>query len=203
LLIALTKEMDGALALITGRTIDSAEAVLAGAVDNIAGLHGFEHRFAGATTRAHHDLTAINAAIAEAHALVEGGVLRARVEDKTAGLALHYREYPESAGQVRRTAERLAEKHGLSVLEGKMVAELTFGVHTKGDALNAFMREAPFRGRTPVAIGDDVTDEDAFAAANAGGGFGVSVGRRDPTAARYQLNDAAEVMAWLQAGLTA
>jgi trehalose 6-phosphate phosphatase len=203
LLRALTERFDGAVALVTGRTIESAESVLGGAIETIAGLHGFERRFEGAITRAHDDLTAVKAALADAHALVASGKLQARVEDKTAGVALHYREHPSAASSVRRAAETLAEKHGLSVLEGKMVAELTFGVRTKGDALNAFMLEAPFRGRTPIAVGDDITDEHAFSAAFAGGGFGIFVGMPKTTSARYMLNDSTEVAAWLEAGLTA
>jgi trehalose 6-phosphate phosphatase len=203
LLGALTERFDGAVALVTGRTIESAETVLGGAIETIAGLHGFERRFEGAITRARDDLTAINAAIAEAHALVASGELQARIEDKTAGVALHYREHPSAASSVRRAAETLAEKHGLSVLEGKMVAELSFGVRTKGDALNAFMQEAPFLGRTPVALGDDVTDEHAFAAAFAGGGFGVLVGAPKVTAARFALPDTKAVSSWLAAGLAA
>lgn len=202
LLRNLTDRMDGALALITGRTIESAEAVLGDAADNIAGLHGFERRFAGELTRAHDDLSAVAAAIAEAKALVTSGALPARIEDKTAGLALHYRDNPSAAPCVRRAAEALAEKHGLSVLEGKMVAELTFGVRNKGDALAAFMQEAPFRRRIPIAVGDDVTDEDAFRAAMDAGGYGVRVGERRETAARFLLADTAAVIAWLEAGAT-
>jgi len=198
LLGELARELDGALALITGRTIESAEQVLHGCIDSIAGLHGFERRFDGAVVRAQDDLSAIKAALAEAHALVNAGALRARIEDKTGGLALHYRGNPAAAHDVRRTAEALAEKHGLSVLEGKMVAELTFGIRTKGDALAAFMQEAPFRGRVPVAIGDDVTDEDAFAAAFAQGGFGILVGAPKQTAALYRLDNARSVQTWLQ-----
>jgi trehalose 6-phosphate phosphatase len=153
----------------------------------------------GAVTRAEANLAAIAAASAEARALVEQGELQARVEDKSACVALHFREMPAAADDVRRTASALAEKHGLSVLEGKMVAELTLGVRDKGDALTAFMREHPFRGRIPIAIGDDVTDEDAFSAARAAGGFGILVGDRTETHAQFALADARAVTRWLEA----
>jgi trehalose 6-phosphate phosphatase len=203
LLRRLAENLDGALALITGRTIESAEAVLGDAAENIAGLHGFECRFNGEITRAHDDLSAVANALKEAKAMVADGVLRARIEDKTAGLALHYRDDPSAGPSVRRIAETLAEKHGLSVLEGKMVAELTFGVRNKGDALTAFMQEASFKGRIPIAIGDDVTDEDAFRAAANGGGYGIRVGDLQHSAARFRFADTAAVIAWLETGVAA
>jgi trehalose 6-phosphate phosphatase len=201
LLAALSTEMKGAVALLTGRTIESAEGVLGGAINTIAGLHGFECRVGGKTFRVADDLAAVRAAFSEAEALVATGALQARIEDKGAGVALHCRETPEQCSFVRRTAETLAEKHGLTVLEGKMVAELTLGVRTKGDALFNFMADPPFKGRTPVAVGDDVTDEDAFEAATARGGFGVFVGVPRSTRARFALPNAAAVSVWLQAGL--
>lgn len=197
----LSRAMDGALALVTGRTIESADRILEGAVENIAGVHGFERRLAGAHQRASHDLAPLTAACAEARALVEAGLLRARIEDKAAAMALHYRHAPEAAWDVRRTADDLADKHGLSVLEGKMVVELTLGVRNKGDAVAAFMHAPAFAGRAPVAVGDDVTDEDAFAAACALGGVGVLVGDARPTAATHRLTGSAEVAAWLMEAL--
>jgi trehalose 6-phosphate phosphatase len=196
---SLSREMSGAVALITGRTIDSAEAVLGGCIDSIAGLHGFERRFAGATTRAEDDLSGVQAALVTARSFHQTGLLPARIEDKHAGFALHYRDNPDAGPIVRNVAEMIAETHGLAIIEGKMVTELTLGVRTKGDALAAFMREAPFRGRTPVAVGDDITDEDAFAAARDAGGFGVLVGPSRITAASYALENATAVAAWLGA----
>ncbi|MGH6949995.1 MAG: trehalose-phosphatase [Vitreimonas sp.] len=193
--------MDGALALVTGRTIESADRILDGAVENIAGVHGFERRLAGAHHCAESDLAPLAAACAEARGLADAGLLRARIEDKAAAMALHYRHAPEAAWEVRRAADELADRHGLSVLEGKMVVELTLGVRTKGDAVAAFMHAPTFAGRTPMAVGDDVTDEDAFAAACALGGAGVLVGEPRPTSATYHLADSAQVAAWLTEAL--
>lgn len=201
LLERLERAMDGALALITGRTIESADRVLSGALLNIAGVHGFERRLRGDLSRATDDLAQIAAAASDARALVDSGAIDARVEDKTAGLAFHFRHAPSAADVVRDAAELLAEKHGLSVLEGKMVVELTLGVRDKGDAVAAFMNEPEFAGRTPLAVGDDVTDEDAFAAARALGGAGVLVGATRRSAAVWRLPDATAVAAWLEQGL--
>lgn len=201
LLRQVSRAMGGALALVTGRTIESADRVLDGAVENIAGVHGFEHRLGGALTRAEEDTTPLAAAAAEARALVQSGALRARVEDKAAGVALHYRHAPDAAWDVRRTADELASMHGLSVLEGKMVVEMTLGVRNKGDAVRAFLAVPPFAGRIPVAVGDDITDEDAFAVVRALGGFAVLVGEPRSSAASHRLANVEQVTAWLTEAL--
>src|SRR5690606_28281496 len=114
--------------------------------------------------------------------------LVADIEDKGAALALHYRRAPEHAEAVRRIAAELAERHGLSLIEGKMVVELKHGQRTKGDAVAAFMADPPFAGRIPVAVGDDVTDEDAFAAVEQLGGVAILVGAPRATAASCRLD---------------
>jgi trehalose 6-phosphate phosphatase len=201
LLTDLSRAMNGAVALVTGRSIASADAVLNGVLVHIAGIHGFERRAGEATTRAGGDTSAISRALTDARAMIATGALDADVEDKGAALALHYRRAPGASDAVRRAAAELAHHHGLSVLEGNMVVELTLGQRTKGDAIADFMADAPFAGRTPVAIGDDITDEDAFTAAERMNGVSVLVGPPRDTAARFQLQDTRAVMAWLAAGL--
>jgi trehalose 6-phosphate phosphatase len=86
---------------------------------------------------------------------------------------------------------------------GDMVAELRTPGQDKGKAVSAFLREAPFNGAAPVFIGDDLTDEDGFAAAARLGGYGVLVGPERPTQATYRLNDFSAVLAWLGAAVDA
>jgi trehalose 6-phosphate phosphatase len=129
--------------------------------------------------------------------LLASNALNATVEDKGASIALHYRHAPLYEDQARGVAEALAAAHGLRLLYGKMVVEVLAGETTKGDALIELMHGAPFAGRMPVAIGDDVTDEDAFEAARRLGGVGVLVGPSRATAARCAFPDVAAVRAWL------
>ena len=82
-----------------------------------------------------------------------------------------------------------------------MVAELRTPGPGKGDALADFMAEAPFEGALPIYIGDDLTDEDAFAAAAAAGGHGILVGARRETCATWRLGGVDDVLAWLAEGL--
>lgn len=85
----------------------------------------------------------------------------------------------------------------LTLVEGKMVAELKFGTRDKRLAIADFMAEAPFRGRRPFFAGDDVTDEAGFHGVNAAGGVSVKIGT-GPSAAQYRLADPAALAAWLQ-----
>ncbi len=68
-------------------------------------------------------------------------------------------------------------------------------VHNKSTAVEAFMREAPFAGRTPIYIGDDTTDCDGFAAVGRHEGMAIAVGTRVSTP--WRLRDPDEVRAWL------
>jgi trehalose 6-phosphate phosphatase len=190
--------LNGALALLTGRTIADAERIVGGAVDAIAGVHGMELRLRphvwARTAPAGPKVESMRTALSE---LLRRNALDAILEDKGASVALHYRHAPLGEDQVRGVARTLAAAHGLRVLYGKMVVEILAGETTKGDALVELMRVAPFAGRIPVAIGDDVTDEDAFAAVRRLGGVGVLVGPPRATAASCALPDVAAVRAWL------
>ena len=94
-------------------------------------------------------------------------------------------------------AKTPAQETGLALQPGSMVLELKTPGADKGVALTAFMAEAPFQGATPIMVGDDLTDEHGFEAAEALGGFGVLVGPERPTAARYLLDDVPAVLDWL------
>jgi trehalose 6-phosphate phosphatase len=122
------------------------------------------------------------------------------VETKRGSVALHYRLAPqleEACLQAMQAA--VAASPGLTLLRGKMVVEAKPGGASKGHAIEDFLREAPFAGRTPVFIGDDVTDEVGFSTVQRLGGVGIKVGegatvawRRlaDPSALRRELQEA-------------
>jgi trehalose 6-phosphate phosphatase len=120
-----------------------------------------------------------------------------RLEFKGPVAALHYRSRPELGPACLAAAEAAAAAaEGYVVMPGKMVVEVKPETANKGRALEALAARAPFAGRRPVMLGDDRTDEDAIAAAQALGGLGVKVGEGE-TAARLRAPSPAAVRAWL------
>jgi trehalose 6-phosphate phosphatase len=192
--------LGGALAIVSGRTIDDVDAILNNAAPCVVGLHGQELRI-GARRFPSTISKEMLAALATVRKLTAGGVLEVLVENKGAAIALHYRRAPEQAEFVCRIVDEIAKIHGLKVLHGKMVAELVPTDATKARAISALIHDPPFAGRTPIAVGDDATDEEAFEAAVALGGFAVHVGPPRPTSANYRVRDAEAVIAWLLAAL--
>ncbi|MGO9546463.1 MAG: trehalose-phosphatase [Rhodomicrobium sp.] len=187
----------GAVAIVTGREIDSIDRFLAPLKLPVAGVHGFERRNGAETisTRATEDRAARSIEkVLKSFATHNPGLL---LEKKRGALALHYRLRPEletlCTSLVEDVAAQLPE---VALTRGKMVIELRLHTATKGTAINDFLKEPPFRGRVPFFAGDDVTDEDAFAAVNALGGISVKVGSGD-TAAHLRAATVDEFLTWL------
>jgi len=180
---ALATQFDGAVAVVTGRPLDVVDGFLAPITLPIAAEHGSIRRdWRGAL----HVDEGNEEAVAAAHAALEpfaadnSGLL---LERKRSSIALHYRQRPELAALCEGAVEDVVAKNpGLVILPGKMVFELKPKGIDKGEAVRAFLGEAPFQGRTPIFIGDDVTDEHAFEVVNALGGLSVKIDDGDTLA---------------------
>lgn len=187
-LAALSGQFDGALAIVTGRPLDAVDGFMAPLRLATAAEHGSVRRDAAGGM---HIDKGNAAAVEAAHAALDvftkdkPGLL---LERKSSSIALHYRARPELAAACKDAAEQaVAGNPELALLPGKMVFELKPRGVDKGEAVRAFLGEAPFRDRTPVFIGDDVTDEHAFAVVNALGGISVKIDDGD-TLARYRTD---------------
>ena len=190
--------LGGALALISGRPIDQIDEYLHPLVLPAAGVHGAERRGPDGrmTLLNTHPLDVVERAAMELAAQHPG----LRVENKRGSVALHYRQAPALEAQCIEAMQRAIEQSpGLTLLRGKMVVEAKPGGASKGAAIEAFMAEAPFAGRTPVFVGDDITDEVGFATVQRMRGLGMKVGAgstvafariASPAAFRQQLHSA-------------
>jgi trehalose 6-phosphate phosphatase len=194
---ALGERMPGRVVLLTGRTLEDADRILEGAVTPAAAVHGLVRRLADGTVAKFRPAPELEQARETLARLAKGqrGLI---LEEKEASVALHYRQNPALAEAVRDAAALVARSTGLTVQEGSMVAEVRTVGPDKGDSLRAFMAELPSEGLVPIAVGDDLTDEHAFAAAEALGGYGILVGSRRESRARYGLPCVASVLAWLE-----
>ncbi len=192
----LRDRLDGRLAVISGRGLDELGDYLGIAAIGLAGSHGLERRLPDGRCFPAEAPPGLDALIGEARAFAAPRDLI--VEPKPAGVALHYRGAPEHEAAVDRFAHELAQAHGLLVQRGAMVRELRPPGWDKGEVLRAFMAEPPFALGRPVMVGDDLTDEHAFAAANALGGASVLVGPERVTAAAYRLASVGAVRDWIK-----
>jgi trehalose 6-phosphate phosphatase len=180
--------LDGALALISGRPIAFLDERLAPYRFDAAGLHGIEHRMSGRLSPCRpKDHPALRAAILRLKEVVapHPGLI---VEDKGCSVALHWRLAPHDADLARATMQAMEEALGpdYRIQFGKAVAEILPAASGKGRVIRTFLHSAAYRGRRPVFIGDDLTDEHGFEAVNACGGWSIRVGT-GPTAAQSRI----------------
>jgi trehalose 6-phosphate phosphatase len=198
LLMRLQSVTGGALALISGRSLEDVDALFSPLVLPAAGEHGVERRDADGNVHYRiFDGNLLRRAAKRLEAVAAGheGLI---LEPKRYSLALHYRLAPEMGERVRSAvqAEAAAQGDAFEVQAGKCVYELKPAGINKGTAIAQFMREKPFAERVPVFVGDDLTDEYGFEIVNRLGGHSIKVGT-GPTAARFGLEDAVAVRRWL------
>jgi trehalose 6-phosphate phosphatase len=190
----------GAVALMSGRPIVDIDRLFPKAHLPVAGLHGLERRSAaGKITRHPVPKRRLEHARRRISASLNGKRPGLLLEDKGLSLALHYRRAPRLAAYAHRLARSLLPalgKNRFCIQRGKYVVELRPSGKDKGVGVREFMNEAPFRGRTPVFVGDDATDEFGFATVNRLGGVTIKVGP-GRTVARWRLRDVRAVQEWL------
>ena len=197
----LAVQLNGALALVSGRSIDS----LAGLLNlplAMAGSHGAEWRLAaGPVTKL--DLESESFTDIKAKLLKYAAKDDLIAEDKGHAVALHYRgkeHLRESLDYFIYVELGLDARTDVRVIKGNCVREIQPTGVDKGVAIAHFMGMEPFKGRQPVYIGDDTTDEDGFAWVNHNGGVSIKVGDGN-TCAGVRLADTGEVFAFLQGQL--
>jgi trehalose 6-phosphate phosphatase len=121
------------------------------------------------------------------------------LEDKGYSLALHYRLAPEHAAIVRQAVAAACAPYpsdAIEVLPGKEVIEVKSAAFNKGTGIRELMKYAPFHGRRPIFIGDDITDESAFGVLPEFDGYGFAVGRQIAGAAGF-FSKPRDVRQWL------
>jgi trehalose 6-phosphate phosphatase len=188
----------GALALISGRSIADIDSILHGARLPVAGQHGVERRGANDGISRHHfpaeKLEAARTRLNDVVARHPGLLL----EDKGLSLALHYRASPALGSFAHRLMRTVHAEIGpdYTVLTGKRIVEIKPSGKDKGQAVSEFMAEEPFKGRIPVFVGDDATDEYGFAVVNSLGGYSIKVGG-GRSIARWRIADVEAVRSWL------
>lgn len=193
-----TKLLGGALAIVSGRTIADVDRLLDPLMPVAAGIHGAEMRTipGGTVARRTQAMDADVVAAVYRAAAAEPGV---GVELKYASLAVHYRLAPAAGPRIEAALVKILANgpDHLMLCPGRRVLELVPRDVSKGTALEALMALPEFRGKIPVMIGDDVTDQSAFNAAHRFGGHGLRVAGEHFASTDAQFSGPAEVREWL------
>lgn len=189
----------GALAIVSGRAIGDIDRFLAPMHMDASGVHGLERRVGhGTIERAPIDKAAFRQLLGRVRNFVADAPEGVMAEEKPGSVAIHYRMAPEFEANSRAFGDEIVrEIAGVTAMRGKMVVELRLGGRSKGDAIAHFMDQPGYRGRTPLFFGDDVTDEDGFAALAAHKGLGFKIGPGD-TGADFRFATIEEFHSWLE-----
>ena len=200
LLSKLERQADGALALVSGRTISEIDQLFQPLKLPISGKHGFESRDASGLI--HVSPYKFSKRMAHILKTLQQFVIKnpgTMLENKEQTLALHYRLKPEIKNQATNLVNRLIENHSnLEVLDGKMVLEIKPKANHKGTAISKFMQEKPFAGKTPFFFGDDVSDEDGFKTINTINGISICINPQSESNAQFKLKTVRAVIHWLE-----
>ncbi|MDR3538550.1 MAG: trehalose-phosphatase [Acetobacteraceae bacterium] len=195
----LRNRLDGALAIVTGRPIETVDALFGDAPHAVAGEHGGAVRHHPTELVERPALPTPPDAWLEAAKRLVASHPGALLERKARGFALHYRAVPVAGPLFRDAlANLVAGRDDFQLLPAHMLWEIRPRGADKGSAVSALMARAPFAGRLPLFIGDDVTDEDGMAVARAmgGGGLQVDAAFGTPAGVRAWLRQAAAIGAW-------
>lgn len=197
-LSTLYKALNGALAIVSGRSIRQIDQLFKPLVLPATGEHGFQMR------RIPHEKIELLQPPTALNLLRPGVTELARQmpgvipEYKTGTIAIHYRQVPKQAVPLREALDKMVEPYAqdYAIQTGKMVYEIKPRGVDKGRAITQMMMAPPFESRVPVFLGDDDTDEHGFEAVRRLNGRAVHVGAGHP-AADTALANPAQVRAWL------
>jgi len=171
----------GAVAFVSGRSLSDMDLIFAPLEFPAIGGHGAEFRPVPGDDGAPSPLPPLAPAIKKKFALIRDISPGIILEDKVHSLAIHFRLAPDAECEVHRAVTAICANFPpdtVEVLPGKAVVEIKQSGFNKGTAVRELMSYPPFRGRRPIFIGDDVTDELVFPVLNEFDGIGFSVGRR-------------------------
>lgn len=192
LLAHLHHQLDGAVAIVSGRPLAQIDGLLVPFHAAAAGEHGVSIRFPDGTL----EETPVAIAMPEAwREALNGAAVRwpgVRIETKPHGVTVHYRLAPERENEVWQLVRGLvaADHPWFRLLPAREAAEISLRAASKGHAVERLMAHAPFHGRRPIFVGDDFTDEAGMGMARRFGGLGLRV-------AEAFGGDPAQVRAWL------
>jgi len=195
----LHRRTGGALALVSGRSLNDIDLIFAPEQFPAVGGHGAEMRVSSDSEAVATHAPPLDKELKRrlaAIARLSPGIL---LEDKGYSLALHYRLAPHAEKAIYAAVSLIRAdlpNAPIEVLPGKCVCEIKHSGFTKATGVLELMNHEPFKGRHPLFIGDDVTDESVFAIMPDLRGLAFSVGRRAKGVAGH-FDEPSDVREWL------
>lgn len=196
-LARLNEKLDGALALISGRMIQDVDLLFDPLRLRCAGAHGAELRASpfGPVESSQFLPDFLRDEIRAAFKGMQG----ITVEDKMYNVAVHYRKSPQNADKIESTLKRIIQNYDKNVvlIHGRKVFEVSLTSYNKGQAIERLLKNAPFKNRRPVFLGDDTTDISAIGACMKYGGIAARVGQGKPNQ-KNAFDSPAMVRSWIE-----
>jgi len=200
ILLRLQERLGGAVAIVSGRPVAFLDQHFQPYRFDVAGLHGLEQRIAGNLSLCdpdeHPQLRRMVGRLRDVVA-DKAGIL---IEDKGCSVAIHWRLAPQEKEFALATAHAAVEALGSEyrLQHGKAVAEILPSAAGKGKVIERFLHSPPYKGRRPVFVGDDLTDENGFKTVNARDGLSIRIGAGE-TIAKVRLGTPADLRHCLSA----
>jgi trehalose 6-phosphate phosphatase len=194
--------LGGALALVSGRSIEDLDRLFAPLRLCASGVHGAQLRFApSGSEELYEEAEGLPRRLWNALTEILFDFPGTFAENKRYSFAVHYRTVPILKGRLRERLNTLLTEHkdlDLVMLHGHSVFEMKSCGFDKGKAIERFIARKPFSGRVPIFIGDDATDEPGFAVVARLGGRAFSVGDLRPGAS-FAFPGPESVRSWISA----
>ena len=175
----LRRRSGGAVALVSGRTIETLDRLFRPLRLPAIGQHGAEMRLSAYGPMLQNPASLSRELRSRIHLLAKVD-RRILVEEKSHSMSVHYRRAPQHEAFLKNEVAEIvaaeAEPDSVEFMFGKAVIDIKPRIFSKGSAVRKVMASAPFAGRRLVFIGDDTTDESVFAILPELNGIGFAVG---------------------------
>ena len=189
--------LNGALALVSGRSIKDLDNLFSPLKFNAGGQHGLELRKSGEKNKQTVNTKEFQLIKNKIHKFVFNNK-DIFLEDKGSSIAIHYRMAPDKKNDIKNfISDIIQNRSDLHLIEGKMVFEIKDKRFDKGKLISLLMQNSPFKNKLPIFLGDDLTDEDGFKLVNSLAGISIKVGSFRKTNANFFLSNVSDVNDWL------
>lgn len=171
---------DGALALVSGRSLADIDRIFSPMLLPAVGGHGAEMRLSIDSEADAVHAPPMDKDLKKRFAAIGHLDPRIIVEDKGYSIALHYRQAPNFERVIYDAVSAIRAdlpEAPIDVLPGKSVCEIKNSGISKATGVQELLKHEPFAGRRPIFVGDDITDESVFAIMPDWKGISFSVSR--------------------------